>query len=99
MYEELEKTTFESVNKSKELKEECERLQHNLNLREEQLTKQSGQISEYMKKTEHLENEITLNQNEEKFEKMIAAKDKEIAEVFFDESDCLVEREIGFKLF
>merc|ERR1712204_10439 len=52
MYEELEKTTLENVNKANEyehanneLKQECERLSHNLHLREEQLAKQSMQIS------------------------------------------------------
>lgn len=91
MYEELEKTTVANVQKAKEfelakngLQEECDRLCNNLNLREEQLAKQSMQISKYLGQNEQLQNKLEqMNvsaHDDENYKKMIAAKDKEIAE-------------------
>merc|ERR1712244_9523 len=103
MYEELEKTTLENLTKSSkgkmeanheidELKQETERLQHNLKLREEQLEKSNLKLPQYMNEMEVHRNSIqslneenerikqqqqhSLNGNESKWKKMIAAKDQ-----------------------
>eukprot|EP01083_Nonionella_stella_P144273 450167_1 len=95
MYEELEKTAFGAVQEKNEerlksdaamseLKEENERLEHNLKLREDQLEKATTKLSsslKHMEESEERYNRANNNNNEEKWKKLIAAKDREIADI------------------